>query len=50
MTEPKRVLDDGTALPVRVGRVVPDDAAVRIALEGEVETYRRDLRHVDGCA
>ncbi|GGI93855.1 GvpL/GvpF family gas vesicle protein [Streptomyces brasiliensis] len=45
-----RLMEDGTVLPVCVGRVVPDDAAVRIALENEAEAYRRDLRHVDGCA
>jgi hypothetical protein len=45
----ERLLEDGSALPMRFGLVAPDDQAVVTALDDNTEGYTEGLQQVEGC-
>ncbi|MBC3990344.1 GvpL/GvpF family gas vesicle protein [Streptomyces sp. AC563] len=44
-----RLLDEGTALPMRFGLVGPDDSQVLAALDERRDEYGKRLKEIDGC-
>jgi hypothetical protein len=46
---PKRLMADGTVLPLRFGYTAPDDEAVRLALEERSDDYADRLGQLEGC-
>lgn len=44
----ERLLEDGSALPMRFGLVAPDEQSVVAALDGNAEGYRQSLRQLHG--
>ncbi|MET9899746.1 GvpL/GvpF family gas vesicle protein [Streptomyces sp. NPDC006446] len=46
----RRLMADGTVLPLRFGSTAPDDEAVRFALEERADDYADRLRQLEGCA
>ncbi|WP_328551819.1 MULTISPECIES: GvpL/GvpF family gas vesicle protein [unclassified Streptomyces] len=45
----KRLMADGTVLPLKFGCTAPDDEAVRLALEERADDYADRLGRLEGC-
>ncbi|MEU0430072.1 GvpL/GvpF family gas vesicle protein [Streptomyces sp. NPDC006290] len=45
----KRLMTDGTVLPLKFGYTTPDDEAVRLALEARADEFADRLGQLEGC-